>query len=109
MMSGLINYVRKWSGGTGLTEVAIRTLMQAEGLEPAIWSSTPGDIYHFATVSQPKVIWVVQGSITFILPGHDCQQVTLQPGDRLELPPHTPHLGLVGPEGLRCLEGRSTA
>lgn len=35
---------------------------------------------------------------------HGERVVMLQPGDRLELPPRTPHRAVVGPAGVVCLE-----
>jgi quercetin dioxygenase-like cupin family protein len=50
-----------------------------------------------------KVIYVVQGSITFGLPGEG-RRVALDAGDRLELPPGVVHEAVVGPRGVVCLE-----
>ena len=48
-----------------------------------------------------KVIYVVQGAITFGLPG---QNITLGAGDHLDLLQGTRHDAVVGPEGVACLE-----
>ena len=40
--------------------------------------------------------------------GRRSQVVGMKPGDRLELPPRTPHSALVGPEGVVCLEAHVT-
>jgi hypothetical protein len=46
----------------------------------------------------------VSGSITFGLPELD-RKLTLNPGDRLDLPRGAVHDALVGPNGVVCLEG----
>src|SRR3990172_6082415 len=50
-----------------------------------------------------KVLFCVRGSIRFQAgePPEDCD---LRPGDRLDIPPGTPHSAVVGTEGVSCLE-----
>lgn len=95
--------IRPWSGAGALTEAEVRRLLEAEGLQPYRWSNAPGDVYGVHSHSYHKVIYVVSGSIRFDLPEHD-QQVTLHPGDRLELPPDVAHSAIVGTQGVVCLE-----
>jgi quercetin dioxygenase-like cupin family protein len=49
------------------------------------------------------VLYCVQGSITFGLP-ESGGAITLNPGDRLDLPAGVVHDGVVGPRGVICLE-----
>jgi quercetin dioxygenase-like cupin family protein len=77
--------------------------MSEEGMEPYPWFNSPGDVYNAHSHPYYKVIYVVQGSITFGFP-KDGQQVTLHAGDRLDLPPGITHDAVVGPEGVICLE-----
>jgi mannose-6-phosphate isomerase-like protein (cupin superfamily) len=79
-------------------------LMTDEGLSPYAWSNGPHDIYAAHTHNYDKVIYVVSGSITFGLPKLE-RNVTLFPGDRLDLPKGTVHDALVGRDGVVCLEG----
>lgn len=79
-------------------------LMVAEGLDPYAWSSAPFDIYSDHTHRQHKVLYVVQGSITFDLPELG-QSLTMKAGDRLDLPADTVHNAQVGAQGVVCLEG----
>ena len=78
--------------------------MVDEGMSPYAWSNGPHDIYAAHTHSYDKVIYVVSGSITFGLPELQ-RNVTLFPGDRLDLPKGTAHNAMVGREGVTCLEG----
>lgn len=95
--------VRRWEGDEIPTETTIRRILDAEGLQSYRWSNAPGDVYGAHTHPYHKVIYVVQGSITFGLPGKG-RQITLNVGDRLELPAGTLHNAVVGPEGVVCLE-----
>lgn len=78
--------------------------MTEEGLSPYAWSNGPHDVYAAHSHSFNKVIYVVSGSITFGLPELE-RNVTLFPGDRLDLPKGTVHDALVGKDGVVCLEG----
>jgi quercetin dioxygenase-like cupin family protein len=92
-----------WNSPESPNEHTIRNLLAQENLEPYAWGNSPGDVYSSHTHSYHKVIYVVEGSITFGLPGEN-RQVTLEAGDRLELPAGTSHNAVVGPLGVRCLE-----
>ena len=67
------------------------------------WSNGPGDVYAEHTHAYEKVLYCVEGSITFRLPE---REIRLGPGDRMELPPGTVHGAVVGPDGCTCIEGR---
>ncbi|MFW6183897.1 MAG: cupin domain-containing protein [Chloroflexota bacterium] len=95
--------VRAWSGDKPMDEAAVRRLMREEGLQPYAWSNGPGDVYAAHSHSYHKVIYVVQGSITFGLPDIG-EEVHLAEGDRLDLPPGVRHDAVVGPRGVLCLE-----
>ena len=75
-----------------------------EGLSPYFWSNGAFDIYSAHSHGYDKVIYVVQGSITFGLPELN-QSLTLKSGDRLDLPAGVVHNASVGSEGVVCLEG----
>jgi len=80
-----------------------------EGLAPTRWSNGPYAVYGTHEHPYGKVLVVARGRITFTVAGRGA--VTLSAGDRLELPPRTPHSALVGPDGVVCLEAhvRATA
>ncbi len=85
---------------------ALRTRLAAEGLDPGAWSNGPGDRYGSHDHAYDKVIVVASGSITFGLPDGP---VSLEVGDRLELPAGTAHDAHVGPNGVACLEAHLPA
>ena len=95
--------VSKWSNEKKPDEATIREILAEESLQPYRWSNAPGDVYSSHTHSYSKVIYVISGSITFRLP-HYGDELTLKPGDRLDLPAGVSHGAVVGPEGVICLE-----
>jgi quercetin dioxygenase-like cupin family protein len=79
--------------------------MTAEGLQPYSWSNGPFDVYAAHSHSYNKVIYVVEGSVTFGLPGQN-RELTLNAGDRLDLPAGTVHDATIGAQGVVCLEAQ---
>lgn len=93
--------VTPWAGADAPTEASVRAVFAAEGLSPYAWSNGPGDRYAVHTHSYDKVLICARGSIVFEAGGRD---LTLQAGDRLDLPAGTPHGAVVGSGGCVCLE-----
>jgi quercetin dioxygenase-like cupin family protein len=97
-------HVQPWPQNQPLDAVAIEDRMKAEGLSYYRWSNGPGDIYPAHNHAYHKIIYVIQGSITFGLPLTG-EQITLSSGDRLDLPGGIIHNATVGSQGVVCLEG----
>jgi uncharacterized protein YjlB len=95
--------VTAWADSNTPIQSTLWRLMTDEGLNPYSWSNGPFDVYAPHSHSYNKVIYVVQGSITFGLPELD-QQLTLKAGDRLDLPAGIVHDAHVGAQGVVCLE-----
>jgi uncharacterized protein YjlB len=95
--------VTPWSDSVPPTQSTLWQLMADEGLSPYAWSNGPHDIYSAHSHSYNKVIYVVQGSITFGLPDLG-KEIALKAGDRLDLPAGTVHDAAVGAQGVICLE-----
>ncbi|NNC93891.1 MAG: cupin [Acidimicrobiia bacterium] len=83
------------------TEVEIRAVFKAEGLVPHSWSNGAGVRYGPHEHPYHKVLYCVEGSITFHT---DQGDIKLSAGDRLDLAPETRHAATVGPTGVACLE-----
>lgn len=78
------------------------TILRAEGCSaPRAWGNAPGDRYGAHSHDYHKVLFCLDGSITFQLVDGD---VELSAGDRLDLPPGTEHSATVGPDGVECIE-----
>lgn len=82
---------------------SLRARLAAEGLTAIAWGNGPGDRYGVHAHGYDKVLVAAMGSIVLSLPGLG-RSVTLEAGDRLELPADTAHGALVGPDGVTCLE-----
>jgi quercetin dioxygenase-like cupin family protein len=68
------------------------------------WSNGPGDRYAAHTHNYEKVLYCVDGSITFNLE-NEGRKIELKPGDRMVLQPGTVHSAVVGSRGCTCIEG----
>ncbi len=88
-------------------ESTFHAQLSQEGLAPTRWSNTAHAVYDVHEHPYGKVLMVVSGSITFMINSE--RAVTMKPGDRLELPPHTTHSAVVGPDGVVCLEAHLRA
>jgi quercetin dioxygenase-like cupin family protein len=69
------------------------------------WSNGPHDRYAAHSHPYEKVLYCVEGSITFMLEPEG-KRVDLSSGDRMVLPPGTVHSAVVGPTGCTCIEGK---
>jgi quercetin dioxygenase-like cupin family protein len=79
--------------------------LQKEATGCYSWSNGPGDIYAPHRHSYEKVLYCVDGSITFVLEATG-RRLELKAGDRMVLPAGTVHAAEVGPRGCTCIEGR---
>jgi quercetin dioxygenase-like cupin family protein len=68
------------------------------------WSNGPGDRYAAHSHNFEKVLYCVDGSITFVLESEG-RHIALEAGDRMMLPAGTVHSAIVGPAGCTCIEG----
>ena len=84
-----------------MEELMARLRQEAEGCYS--WSNAPGDTYADHSHSYEKILYCVEGSITFTLRD---REINLGRGDRMVLLPGTRHGALVGPNGCICIEGR---
>lgn len=100
--------VKRWQAPQPPDSQSVEANMKAENLPYYRWSNGPGDVYAAHHHAYHKVIYVVQGSITFGLPQKG-EQITLSAGDRLDLPAGIIHNAVVGRQGVICLEGHRPA
>jgi quercetin dioxygenase-like cupin family protein len=100
--------VQRWPADRNPEPGAIEAEMQAERVPYYRWSNGPGDVYEAHSHTYHKVIYVVQGSISFGLP-QEGRKIHLSAGDRLDLPAGISHDAVVGRKGVVCLEGHRQA
>ena len=79
--------------------------LQAEARDCHSWSNGPGDRYAAHSHGYEKILYCVDGSITFVLEA-ERRALELKGGDRMVLPAGTVHSAVVGPGGCSCIEGR---
>jgi len=68
------------------------------------WSNGPRDRYAAHSHNYEKVLYCVDGSITFALE-NEGRTIELKSGDRMVLPAGTVHSAIVGASGCTCIEG----
>ena len=81
------------------------TKLRAEATDCYSWSNGPGDRYAAHSHGYEKVLYCVDGSITFALETEG-RRLELKAGDRMVLPRGTVHSAVVGSTGCTCIEGR---
>lgn len=88
-----------------MTDPNHRALAEAvfadEHLTAHSWSNQAGFVYTEHRHDYHKILFCLDGSITFHTPDGD---TILEPGDRLDLPSGTLHSATVGPMGVTCME-----
>ena len=84
---------------------ALMGKLRAEAHDCYSWSNGPGDRYAAHSHGYDKVLYCVDGSITFVLEAEG-RRLELNGGDRMILPAGTVHSAVVGPGGCSCIEGR---
>jgi quercetin dioxygenase-like cupin family protein len=60
------------------------------------WQDKPGTVYNEHSHQGKVVLFITEGSIDLTI---DSSTRTLRTGDRLDVPPQTPHSAVVGPSG----------
>ena len=78
--------------------------LKAEASGCYSWSNGPNDRYAAHSHNYEKVLYCVDGDITFVLE-QDGKELALKPGDRMVLPAGTVHSAVVGRSGCTCIEG----
>jgi hypothetical protein len=77
--------------------------MVAEGLHPYRWTNGPHFRHAPRSYRYSKVLYCVQGLLTVIFPDIG-QEISLYPGDRLDIGRGTRYAQIVGAAGVECVE-----
>ncbi len=80
----------------------LRTRFHDREVDPRVWSSPPGDRFDWHSHQQHKILFCVEGAITFHTREED---FLLEAGDRIDIEPDTSHAAHVHEEGVTCIEG----
>jgi quercetin dioxygenase-like cupin family protein len=82
--------------------VDLQVRFQDAGLQPRSFSNATNDRYDWHEHDQHKILFCVRGAITFHTRDGD---LLLEPGDRIDIEPGTPHAAHVHPpDGVTCIE-----
>jgi quercetin dioxygenase-like cupin family protein len=81
------------------------TTLRGEAASCYSWSNGPNDGYAAHSHPYEKVLYCVDGSITFVLE-KEGRRLELKLGERMVLPAGTVHSAIVGPGGCTCIEGQ---
>jgi ARD/ARD' family len=93
--------------GSPLSREDAEATLRREGIAAEAWQNGPD--YRYIPHDHPytKVLYCIIGNIYFHVhdSGGGVHDVSLEPGDRLELDPGIVHAATVGPNGVICVEG----
>ncbi len=92
-----------WQWDGEVSEEELRRELRSQGLAPYTWHIGPGDHFSLHSRSYTRVIYAIRGSATFHFPETN-EDVTLEPGDRIQIDARTQHAITAGEEGITCLE-----
>jgi quercetin dioxygenase-like cupin family protein len=92
-----------WTKETPPTEENLRESLVEQDLRIFRWAGQPDGVFAGHTHGYHKIIYVIDGSIKFDFPARQ-QSITLNRGDRLDLPAGVRHSAVVGMDGVTCLE-----
>jgi mannose-6-phosphate isomerase-like protein (cupin superfamily) len=95
--------ILRWPHPRPLPEAEVLSFFNARGLSPSCWSNGPGDHYEVHAHPYRKILFCMEGSITFSFSDLD-HRVELRHGDRLIIPADMRHGATVGPDGVTCSE-----
>ena len=81
---------------------AVTAVFERAELVPREWANEPHHSYSSHSHDYHKVLYCLRGSITFFI--DDGEAIDLNPGDRLDIEPGTPHSAIAGDDGVACVE-----
>ncbi len=86
---------------TAEAEAVATAAFDEAALSATRWSNAPHVVYAEHTHDRDKLLFCIEGSIVFDTPDGE---ISMTPGDRLDLPGGTRHSAVVGPDGVTCWE-----
>jgi len=87
-------------------EDSITSMLESEGLSTEVWSADAGTTKEPQTLNFNRSMVVVSGMMRITLPESPEEFSDLMAGDRIDIPANTPHGIMVGPAGVRLIEGK---
>jgi quercetin dioxygenase-like cupin family protein len=96
--------ITTWTDDETPSESELRQRLEGEGFVLRVWAKEPGHVSEMHTHSFNKVLYVVEGEMTYRFPELG-KSVHLTAGDRIELAAYVAHNAIVGSRGVHCIEG----
>lgn len=93
--------IRKLAVGVPSRPAAIIEMLRKSGLEPEEWSTPPDVRWSWHSHPQHKRVYCLAGGGVFHTVDGD---LTLSPGDAIDIPAGARHAATVGESGIRCVE-----
>lgn len=91
----------RWSKAYESAEEELEELMAAKNIDARRWTAEGGQMFDAHMHEKDKRLWCAEGSIVFTVNGQD---ISMQPGDTLDLPAMTVHEAVAGLTGCACYE-----
>lgn len=94
----------RWSKVYESAEEELLAILARNNITYNRWIAEPGQFYEAHVHAYNKILWCAEGSIVFVA---DNSQISLQPGDTLEIPANTMHEATAGLGGCVCYEAKA--
>lgn len=94
----------RWSRVYESAEEELLALLKAKNLAYERWAAEPGEIFTPTKSSYDKTLWFAEGSAIF---ESNNKQISMQPGDTLDLPANTVYSIMVGLGGFVFYESQA--
>lgn len=91
----------RWSRHYESAEEELQALLRSKRITAERWTADAGQQFAPHRHPRDKQLWCAEGSIIFNVAGND---ISLQPGDALDLPADTLHSAVAGLTGAVCYE-----
>ncbi|MBW8010582.1 MAG: hypothetical protein FVQ83_04970 [Chloroflexi bacterium] len=97
--------ITKWLVGDKPTEDKIQSILESEGLKTKSWSEEAGTMKDPEPAGEDLSLCVIEGMARITLPDSADDYHDLMAGDRLDIPAGANHGLMVGPAGVKFIEG----
>jgi hypothetical protein len=92
----------RWSKAYESAEEELVLLLAAKNIQTVHWIAEADEVFADSMYGLERRLWCAEGSIKIIVAGN--KDVSLQPGDALDIPAYTVHGALAGINGAICYE-----
>jgi hypothetical protein len=101
----MVKIIKNYEDGSP-EENSIISILESEEFSTEVWSADAGTNKDPQALDYNRSMVVVSGMIRITLPESVEEFADLMAGDRIDIPANTAHGILVGPAGVRVVEGK---